>query len=616
MPEDQKPEQAPGEPAETPAKTESEPGASAEDRGKPEPEPSLVLRGTPVAPGLVLGVVHRKGHDLATAPSTRVARDEVERELNRFRRSLEESRRQLADLKSRIEGRVDADDARILDTHLTYLKDSVFIADVENLILGEQMALEAAIAKVVGDFDRIFRLVKSETLRQTAVDLRDVGIRVLRNLENVAATEGGGTPDEYVLVAPELSIVDMFNLSNEHVQGIVTEEGGLTSHAAIFARSMRIPTITGVDGLLEAVEEGDFVILDATEGVLRVNPDDLVRQQYSQAGSEPEAIEDDVPDWASEPARTRDGTSIRVDAMCGNLPEVEQAISYGLEAVGLYRTELLYLLDQRPPSRDALHEHYRAVVDQARGGAVTFRLLNADSGLGLEYLHDEREANPQLGRMGTRILLAREAVLRRQLQALLLAGADADLRIVLPFVTDCGELRRVKEVLFEEKLELRKSGQAFNESPKLGVVIETPASLLGLRDLVSEADFLALNLDSFVQHILAADRENADLASITAGLHPYVLRAIRDACEVASGQGRPLSVFGVTAFDPQNVPLLLGCGLRRFSIPPSALRDFREELGRTDLRDAQRRARVQARTACQEETGAGVQGFRHGFARP
>ena len=220
----------------------------AENQSGGQPPAGLLLNGLAVSPGLVLGRAHIKDNDLALVEESRVARDEVEGELNRFRRALESSIRQITDLKDRLDGQVAARDARILDTHLAYLKDSVFIADVEELIIGDQMRLDTAIAKVVNDFDRIFRLVESETLRQSAVDLRDVGIRVLRNIETGGEPETD-EPDRYILVARELSIVDMFDLNNEHVLGIVTEGGGLTSHAAIFARSMRIPTVTGVEDL-------------------------------------------------------------------------------------------------------------------------------------------------------------------------------------------------------------------------------------------------------------------------------------------------------------------------------------------------------------------------------
>jgi phosphoenolpyruvate-protein phosphotransferase len=565
----------------------------------------------------VLGAVHRKDYDLARARAERVPLDAVEGELNRFHSALEDSRGQLADLKSRLKGKIQSEDARILDTHITYLKDSVFIADVENLILNEQMRLQAAITKVIGDFDRIFRLVQNETLRQSAVDLRDVGIRVLRNLESRAAV-GGGAPSttaDYVLVARELSIVDMFNLANEHVQGIVTEEGSMTSHAAVFARSMRIPTLTGVQGLLEAVQEGDFVILDATEGVLRVNPDEVVRQQYARTAAEGEREgAEEAPDWATGPARTRDGKEIELAGTCGNLPEVEQAAALRLTEIGLYRTELLYLVDRRPPSREALVHHYSAVIAAARGGRVTFRLLHADSSLGLTYLHPGPERNPQLGRAGVRALMGAERVLRRQLQAIQIAAADADVRIAVPFVTDCGELRRLKEVLFEERFELKKEGVRFQDKLPIGAVIETPAAVLGIRDLARESAFLALNVDAMVQYLLAADRENPLLADRFEVLHPMVLRALQKAVLVAREEEVELSAFGITVAHETNLALLVGLGVRRLSVAPGDLRALRDALAAIDTGISSVVAKRTAGGACPADTQSTVVGYRHGYA--
>jgi phosphoenolpyruvate-protein phosphotransferase (PTS system enzyme I) len=581
----------------------------------------ITLKGTPVAAGLALGVVHRKDYDLLKAPPTRVPLEQVERELNRFHKALSDSKRQIETLKDRLSGKVQPEHVRILDTHLLYLKDSVFLADVENLILNEQMGLEAAIGKVIADFDRIFRLVQSETLRERAVDLRDVGIRVLRNLErDVGEIKPAPAPSDYILAARELSIVDMFNVTNDHVLGIVTEEGGLTSHAAILARSMRIPTLTGVAGLLDQVREGDFVIIDATEGLVRINPDEMVRAQYSQAKTEKESAPEqkDLPGWAKKPARTRDGQTITVAAACGNLPEVDQAARLGFTSIGLYRTELMYLIDRDQPSLESLVAHYASVCEHARGAPVTFRLLHVDSSLEVGYLHESRELNPALGRAGVRCLLAREQVLRRQLQALLRAapqGTELSLRLAVPFVSDCGDLRRIKEILFEERYALRKAGVAFQDQIELGAVIETPASVLGVRDLAREADFLIIGLDSLQQYLLAADRENHELRAAFESIHPFVLRAILSLVEACEQAARPLSVFGVTAVDPANVPFLLGAGLRDFCVGPVALQEFLACVQRIDMRQARRSAGLASRASCMAETQSLVEGYRHGFAR-
>lgn len=606
------------------AQPASPPGARAATPGQPAPAEAAegkpaagasTLRGLSVAPGLAIGVVHRKDYDLDSASIERVSREQVESELNHFHAALTAARAQLVALKGKLEGQVPANEARILDVHLAYLKDSVFIADVEQLIIGEQLRLEAAIAKVISDFDRIFKLVQDPTLRERAVDLRDVGIRVLRHLERDGADPARpGRPTDYILAAKELSIVDMFNASGEHVLGVLTEAGSLASHAAILARSMRIPTLTAIPGLLESVREGDFVILDASEGVALVNPDELVRAQYQRREPAGESSAEQDPAALEQP-RTRDGETIAVSGCCGSLPEVGQLADLGLEGIGLYRTELLYLLDKAPPSADALSQHYAAVVDTARGDGVTFRLLDADSGLGLDYLHPQREPNPSLGRAGVRALLSRELVLRRQLEAILRAGAKGKVRIAVPFVCDVGELRRVKECLFEEKLELRKRDVAHAARVPVGVVVETPAALLGARDLAREADFLVVALDGLTQHLLAADRDNLELKSYFDSLHPVVLRALRTLVEICDELHKPLSAYGVALTQPQSPHFLIGVGLRAFHVEPAAARDFAAELRHVTLPMARRVAELASASSSIEETLTLVDRFRHRMPR-
>ena len=595
-------------------RTSEEPQASSSGPG------GILLKGTSVSPGLVLGAVHRKDYDLARAVPERVPREGLELELNRFRQALEDSRSQLVDLRGRLEGQVKEDDARILDTHLTYLRDSVFIADVEGLILGEQMRLEAAISKVVSDFDRIFRLVENETLRQSAVDLRDVGIRVLRNLEaRDPASEDVAAPEEYVLVARELSIVDMFNLAGDQVKGIVTEEGGMTSHAAIFARSMGIPTVIGIGDLLEHVDEGDYLILDAAEATLQVNPNELVRAQYmetlSDSGSRGTEAAAEVPEWALRAKILVDGEALVISASCGNLPEVEQARESGMGEVGLYRTELLYLVDRSAPSLDALVHHYSAVISAARGGRVTFRLLNVDSSVELKYLHAERERNPALGRFGLRALLDNPVVLRRQLRALLMAGHGSDIRIALPHLTDCGDVRKVKEMLFEERIELRKKGERFQDKVAVGCTIVLPVAFLGVVDLAQESDFLMINLDSLQQYMMAADRENPSMLPVFERLHPFLLRGLISIVEAASAAEIPLVVHGFTARQPVNVPLLVGAGLRNFSVPPSEYRNLLDAFDQVDVNAVGASALSAARSTCVEEMDSLVGKYQHGSPR-
>lgn len=598
--------------------TETPPSADPQpEQGSATPR-AFELRGTPVAPGLALGPVHRKDYDLARAHAQRVPRDQVEDELNRFHASLQASKAQLDELRAQLAGKVPEDHLRILDTHVAYLRDSVFLSDVENLILSEQMSLEAAIGKVISDFDRIFHLVENELLRERAVDLRDVGIRVLRNVEGRGA-QPGEEPEpagDYILVARELSIVDMFHLGGREVLGILTEEGGMTSHAAILARSMGIPTLTAIEGLRDSVAEGDFVILDASEGVARVNPDEVVRAQFHEARADLARASrvPEVDSWNPESFHTQDGTSLVVDASCGNLPEVERAMAGGARAVGLYRTELLYLVDKEQPSLDALIAHYGAVLEEAAGAEVTFRLLDVDSSFELHYLHDKREANPSLGSAGVRALLAHEPVLRRQLQALLRSAVEGSrVRIAVPFVVDVSELRRVKEAYFEVKSDLQRARLPISEELRFGVVIETPAAALGARALAEEADFLLVSYDALVQYLLAADREHPLESARFETPHPVVLRTLQSILEAAREAGKACVVTDAGAARPEVLPFLVGAGVRELSVPPVLMGDVQRSLSSFTLEAARDAARRLAECASQADALPLVDVFRRAF---
>ena len=469
-----------------------------------------------------------------------------------------------------------------------------------------------------GRFDR-----GVEVLRERAVDLRDVGIRVLRNLE-IASQEPSDeeqadpgepetedptrTPASYVLVAHELSIVDMFGLEGEPVIAIVTEAGSLTSHAAILARSMRVPTLTGVGELLEIVEDGEELLVDAAEGVVRVRPDPLLVEQFQSAT--PSSGRGDL----LAEARTAEGVAIELTAAAGNLAEVESASDAGIRAVGLYRTELLHLVDREPPSPDALRAHFEAVLERAEGGHVTFRLLDLDASMGVPYLHEARDTNPQLGFVGVRALFAREPLLRRQLSAILQACAAKDQRprIVIPKVVDCGELRRVKEILFEERYALKKAGQGAPEA-LVGVVIETPASALAARELAHESDLVMLGLDSLQQYVLATDRDHPMLGDTFLRLHPTVTRLLRSVVDACEDEDVPPTVFGVTAALESNLPLLLGVGLRRFALAPIAFSGFVSALKHVDLDRSGRTAELAERATSPDELDPLLEGYGQGI---
>ncbi|MFT5153162.1 MAG: phosphoenolpyruvate-protein kinase (PTS system EI component), partial [Planctomycetota bacterium] len=358
---------------------------------------------------------------------------------------------------------------------------------------------------------------------------------------------------------------------------------------------------------------GDFLIVDATEGIVRVRPEDTVREQFLEQSREASqhAQDSSPPTWSEFPAKTQDEVEIEIVAACGNLPEVERGAHIGLPEVALYRTELLYCIDREPPSVDALEAHYRAVLTHAPGESVTFRLLDVDSGDHLTYLHKQPEGNPGLGRLGVRALLANEETLRRQLNALDRAAAGGVLRIAVPKAVDCGELRRVREILFEERHSLEHLGIDHARDAQIGVILETPASVIGARHFADEADFLMVGLDSLQQYLLAADRDNADLSEYFDRLHPYVVRTLMDLVAIGEEFGKPLTVFGVSATSSANLTLLLGAGIRRIAVAPVALRNTLAVVKGIDIENAKKAAKFALDVRSAAEFAPRLDGYGH-----
>jgi phosphotransferase system enzyme I (PtsI) len=520
------------------------------------------LHGFAWAPGRVVGRVLRADFDLAHVAHRRVAEGDEEAELQSFHRALDRAKDELRSLRQDLTGRLSDRDVRVLDTHLLLLEDSVFLSDVEQRIRKERFALEAAVATVVGDLDRIFRLVDSERLRRNAVDLRDVGLRVLRCIDRDPRTADSTAPlpaddEPVVLVAEELSIVDLFLSADRTVAGVVTESSMGESHAAIFARSLGVAAVRAVPGILEHARQGDWIAVDGDEGWVQLQPDAGQRAALSARGAKPGASR----------ALTSLGDALTLGAICGNLPEVQHAAALGLAEVGLYRTELLFLLDRNLPDEETLARHYAQVSEAAPEGGVRFRLLSLDPER--EFVaQSERRA---VGRArGARMLLAREELLRRQLRALMQAAGREPLRLAVPGVVDGRELAAVRHVFEQEQRQRVAEGRDVPAAVEWFAVLEAPAALEGLADLSAGCDGVLLHLDQLGRSLLCASPEDGALDDLFERPHPFALRALHRALEAAAELSLPAIGFGLSLEREADVAVFARAGLRNLLLSPTA----------------------------------------------
>ncbi len=538
-----------------------------------------IYKGETVADGVALGLVHLEGYENAQGYSRRISSDQVEEELNRLRDALAQSRAQLEELKSKHKGHLGANELRIFDAHVSYLQDTKFVNEIETLVMEERLAARGSIHRVVDSYDRIFQLVENDDLRQRAVDLRDVATRVLRNLRDEAREVSAEVPSgRYILAARKLATADMFNLDNEQVEGIVAEEGGISSHAAILARSMGIPTITGIRNLPSKLEDGAFIILDASSGEIHVNPDERLRTEYAQSVQKMKQVE--MPPEDREHA-TRDGRKVNLMASCGSVGEVNLSRTMGMDGIGLFRTELLFLVEDSRPSEDLLVHQYQEVVRASADHVINFRLLDVSSLTKVLHQPSAMERNPSMGMRGIRALLHDGDVLRLQLRAILRAAAGTDdTGVLIPFVTGLSDMQRVKAAIVEERQELRKKRTPCADTLRVAPIIEVPAAAFVLHAFLHESDFVVVAIDDLQAHLLAADRDNSNVREYYEAVHPAQFELISRMAKEASKAKKNLILFGEGAADPRRVPFYLGVGITSFSVAPVRLTSLLKVLRR------------------------------------
>jgi len=544
------------------------------------------VRGESVSPGVAVGPIFLRGFDELGA-GRRLAADEVEAELNRLREALQQSRAQVEDIKQRQAETLGEAELRIFDAHIAYLADAMFVTEIESQVIKERLPVRDAVQQVFAKYDRIFQLVESDLLRRRASDLRDVATRLLRNLEGGAVRGAAKPTGPYILAARRLTTADMFDLDNRTVEGIVAEEGGMSSHAAILARSMGIPTVTGIRDLPKLLRDGDPVVLDATAGELLTRPDDRELAEATAAVQRWKQSRHDNAAPAAEQAQTRDGTPVRLLGSCGSAGEAELVRTFGMEGIGVFRTELQFLAEKMRPSEDLLIAAYRQVVEAQAGRPLAFRLLDVAAQAHGEQRLQER--NPAMGLRGVRGLLANRDVLRLQLRAILRAAVGAgEISVLVPFVTALTDLQRVKAALIEERVALKKAGVPCAADVMLAPMIEVPAAAIQLPALLHESDFAVVAVDDLQAHLLAADRDNAAVRDYHEMMHPALFELLARMAKDAERKQKPLVLFGESAADPVRVPFYLGVGYRSFSLAPVRLRGVGKVLARYSIEECRR----------------------------
>jgi phosphoenolpyruvate-protein phosphotransferase len=492
--------------------------------------------------------------------------------------------------------------AAVFNTHIQILEDHGFVSRLERAVAETGNAREA-LRQVLAAYRATFEKIEDPYFRERALDLEDVARRVMGNLlgvrhHNVPLSEGSIVVSEHILPA------HFALLETEKIAAIVSEHGGATSHGALFARSLEIPAVTGVSGILEAAQPGEIAIVDGASGRVHLAPDATLRAEYERAQHRYEIAVEHLDALKDRPAETRDGHRVALTGNVGLLNDLRLIEQHGVEGIGLFRTELLALAHRGFPEEQEQERLYERVAALMAPRPVTIRTLDLGGDKALPLVDAAVEENPQLGWRSIRLMLSHESAFRAQLRAILRASSKGNVRCLLPLVSSIEELRSVKELLAATKQELGKQEIPFDPEMPIGIMIEVPSAALIADALARECDFFSIGTNDLTQYVLAVDRGNERVAHLYEPLHPAVLLLIDRSVRAAAAHGIPVSVCGEMASSPLAVPLLVGLGLDELSGTPSAVPIMKEIVRALDRGEAAEDARRALRASTAREVRA------------
>ncbi|CAC96233.1 phosphoenolpyruvate--protein phosphotransferase [Listeria innocua] len=507
---------------------------------------------------------------------------DVESEVKRFESALEVSRTELSTIREKAAKDLGEDKAQIFDAHLLVLNDPELTGPIEESIKNAKTNAETALQETTDMFIGMFESMDNEYMRERAADIKDVRKRVLSHLLGVTIPNPALIDEEVVVVAADLTPSDTAQLNRKFVKGFVTDIGGRTSHSAIMARSLEIPAVVGTKEVTASVAKNDIVIIDGLEGNVIIHPTEEQIAHYEKIKSDFALQQAEWEKLKNEKTVSKDGVHVELAANIGTPNDLEGVISNGGEAVGLYRTEFLYMGRDNFPTEEEQFEAYKAVVSGMDGKSVVVRTLDIGGDKTLPYLELPEEMNPFLGFRAIRLCFANEELFRTQLRALLRASVYGNLKIMFPMIATVNEFRQARDILLDEKAKLKAAGTEVSDSIELGIMIEIPAAAVLADQFAKEVDFFSIGTNDLIQYTMAADRMNERVSYLYQPYNPSILRLVKMVIDASHKEGKWTGMCGEMAGDQTAVPLLLGLGLDEFSMSASSILKSRSLIKRLD----------------------------------
>jgi phosphoenolpyruvate-protein phosphotransferase len=548
-------------------------------------------KGVPVSPGVAVARAYCVDEVLARRETQFLEVGALSEEVRRFEAACAGAAQELDAIVSRVSKEVGEQEAGIFRAHRQLLRDPALVVKVKTAILNRHVDARTALHEVLDEYTQLYSQIEDEYLKERMADLRDIIGRVIAQL---ALEEGKRVIDvnePVVIIAHEILPSQAMSFERLPVAGIMTETGGTTGHAAILARSLGIPAVSGLRGILREVQTGDLIALDGREGHVYLNPGPEVEAAYRKLQREYGDVRDRLIENRDQEPISVDGTQVELLANVSGPADAVMAGKAGASGVGLYRTEYLFLTHPTVPTEEEQLAAYREVIEAAPNHTVTIRTLDLGGDKHVPYLGSQREANPFMGWRSIRLSTAHPEFFQTQLRAILRAGLYGQVSLLFPMVSTFEEVQRLKRMVQRTEAALHRSGVPFADKVPMGVMLEVPAAALCIDDLLDEVDFISIGSNDLIQYVMAADRDNPRVAHLCEPFNPAVMRLLAQIIKACNNRGKPVTLCGEMAGRPRCFLPLFGFGLRRLSMSPAFVPPIKELVRRTHLATSEEIAR-------------------------
>jgi len=547
----------------------------------------ITLKGIGGSPGICIGqayLVDQEGVNIVE--KYYIHKDRLQKEIKRFKTAVKKSRDELeatiADIPDNLRQHVD-----ILETHKALYKDKKLYGKTIDMIKKDKVNAEWALKKIVSDIKTMFENISEPYLKSRATDIAHVSDGILRNLVGAEDVDISEIDKRVILIAHDLSPADTSRIQLERVKGFITDLGGRTSHTAIIARTLDIPSVVGLDNVTGVVKNDDIIIVDGQAGVIIIHPTDETILHYEKLKFQYEEYRQIITRDSQRPAETADGHRLQIMANIELPEEVKTIVAHGGEGIGLYRTEFLYLSKNRFPEEEELFNNYRDVATAMAPGFVTIRTLDINGDKAISDSSDSDERNPALGLRAIRFCLSRPDVFKVQLRAILRAAAFGNIKLLFPMISSYKEVIDAKKILEEASFELEKEGINFNKDIEVGIMIEIPSAVVIADTLAEIVDFFSIGTNDLVQYTMAIDRGNRKVANLFNPLHPAVIKMVKRVVDVGKEKRIDVVMCGEMAGVPFNIPVLLGIGPDALSMNPHSIPGVKKIISQLKVEECQ-----------------------------